>query len=158
LIFGADAQKTPEYKELKKSIMAAATDKFGGEAVELFKSGKINNPLRPCTSVEYNGYDVPDGMFAKFWSKNQPNVIDGNLVDVINKELVYAGCLGRVSFKPFAYDTSGNRGVGLGLDNAQVTDVTTPRIDGRKSADKQFGAVAGGGVAEKELEDDEMPF
>ena len=62
--------------------------------------------------------------------------------------------MGRVSYRAFPYDASGNKGVGLGLVNIQITDMTTPRLDGRKNAQDEFDKVGGGSPDM----DDEIPF
>lgn len=158
LVWNKDAQADETFKLLKKNIFAAAKEKWGDKAEAMFKNGSLRNPLREAGEKEYAGYE--DGfIFANFWSKSRPGVVDGKLEDVIDPSYVYPGALGRCSYRAFAYDASGNRGVALGLMNIQVTDVTTPRLDGRSSPQNDFDAVSGQtDDMSKELADDEMPF
>ncbi len=45
----------------------------------------------------------------------QPNVVDEQANPIINKQLIYAGCLARVKFFAYAYDPKGKQGSGVGL-------------------------------------------
>lgn len=155
VIWTKEQQAEEAYQLLRQSIVGAAVEKFGNKAVDMLKNGQLRSPLRNANEKDYNGYDVPGAMYANFWSKQAPSVIDGKLQDVIDAGYAYPGSLIRVSYRPFAYDASGNRGVSLGLLNVQVTDVTTPRLDGRKAAKDEFGATSS--APEQELEDD-LPF
>jgi hypothetical protein len=42
----------------------------------------------------------------------------------------------------YPFDNSGNRGVGVGLNNVMVVE-KGPRLDGRKSASEEFAEYAG---------------
>lgn len=156
LIFDEAAQKTDEYKDLRAAVLEAARAKWGDKADGMIRNGSIRMPIRDADEKNYAGYE--EGCkFVNFWSKQAPGIVDGKLNDVLDREYVYPGALGRVTYKPFAYDTSGNRGVSLGLQNVQVTDVSTPRLDGRTAAKDDFGATASG-EPEMAGADDDMPF
>lgn len=158
IIFNPDVQSDPAYKALKQAIVTAAKDKWGDMAVDMLKEGSLRNPLRDASKKDgdYAGYDQPGATFANFWTKQRPAIVDAQVQDVIDKEYVYPGCLIRVSYNAFAYDVPGNQGVGLGLSNVQVTDVTTPRLDGKASAKAQFDPVGSTGAGAGA--DDDLPF
>lgn len=158
LIFTEDAQKTDAYKLLRQRIVEAAREKWGAKADEMFQKGTLRSPLRDASEKDYSGYDAPGAKYANFWSKQPPGVVDGRLEDVIDPSYVYPGCLGRVNYNAFAYDTSGNKGVALGLVHMQITDVTTPRLDGRVAANKAFDPVGDGGSGAATGTDDDLPF
>jgi len=156
IIWDKEAQKTEEYKVLRQNILDVAVEKFGDKAPEMLKTGQLRSPIRPCKDkAQYSGYDVEGGMFASFWTKQPPGVVNAKLTDIIDQNEAYAGCLGRVTYTAFAYDTGGNKGVSLLMNNAQVTDATTPRLDGRAKASAEFDQVAAPASAEL---DDELPF
>jgi len=48
----------------------------------------------------------------------------------------------RASVTAFAYDRPESKGVSFGLNNIQLLDGTTPRLDGRKAAEDEFEADA----------------
>ena len=52
-------------------------------------------------------------------SRDMPQVVDINRTPIQEERDIYAGCLVRVSVSAFPYDTSGSRGIGLGLHNVQ---------------------------------------
>lgn len=157
LVWDAEAQKDAAYKLLRQNILDAAKEKWGEKATEMFQKGVLRSPLRDASEKDYAGYDE-GSMYANFWSKTQPGIVDAKLEDVIDPNFVFPGALGRVSYRAFPYEASGNKGVGLGLVNIQITDVSTPRLDGRKSASDEFERVAGGSAPAMADLDDEIPF
>jgi hypothetical protein len=78
--------------------------------------------------------------------------------DKIN-DVFYPGALVRASVSFYTYDNSGNRGVGVGLNNVQLIDGTKPRLDNRKPADEEFtpeeGALAPADMSDVEGQDEE---
>lgn len=140
IIFDTNAQKSAEYKAMKVAAMEAAVDFFGDKAKAMIKNGQLRMPFRDATEKsQYAGYE--DGkIFVNAWSKQKPDVIDGNLNDVIPSDL-FPGCMGRITYRAFAYDQSGNKGVSIGLNNLQISDFTTPRLDGKKKGKDDFDAL-----------------
>ena len=145
LIFDENAQKTPEYKRLTKAINECA-----GEAFEQDTKG-IRLPIRDCADKEYNGYE--DGsVFVNFWTKQRPGIVDARRDEMTVPDDVFPGQAARVSYVPFAYDVSGNKGVSLALNNIQITKRAMPRLDGRTSADQDFDSV------DEDMTDNEDPL
>lgn len=73
-------------------------------------------------------------------SKNRPEVVDINLQPIIDESAVYSGCYGRASLRFFAYNKSGNKGVGCGLGNVQKL-ADGEALAGGTTAAEDFGAV-----------------
>ena len=73
--------------------------------------------------------------------RTRPGIVDKNRNEILTKAEVWAGQLARAFVRPFAYDTSGNKGVSLMLENVQIVKADMPRIDGRKSAAESFTDV-----------------
>jgi Protein of unknown function (DUF2815) len=140
LIFDAAAQATPEYRAMKKAAYDAAVAKWGAKADTMLRSGQIRMPFRDAgEKAQWAGYRAGD-VFISAWSKQKPDVLDGRLNDVVPSDL-YPGCRGRITYTAFAYESSGNRGVSIGLNNVQVVDFKAPRLDGKRDGRDEFDAV-----------------
>ncbi len=140
LVFDKEAQQSPEFKALKDAIAQCAKEKWGNKM-----PANLRNPIRDASEKDYAGYD--DGcVFINAWTKNPPGIVGPNREDILDPNDVWAGQLARITVKPFAYDTSGNKGVALGLENIQIGKFDMPRLDGRTAANKAFddaGDVSG---------------
>lgn len=148
---------------MQAAVVEAAVEKWGAGAVAKLKSGALKNPLR--TDAEAKGY--PEGaIFTNVRSEQRPGLVylwaDPNtkkpalvipgmasgLYELTEadktkiKQVFYAGATVRASITAFAYDRPESKGVSFGLNNLQLIDGTTPRLDGRKAADDEFEADA----------------
>lgn len=137
LLFDEEMQRTPEFKALQDEIVAAAQEKFGARL-----PGNLRMPIRKADEKsQYEGF-TPGKVFIAPWSKNRPGLVDNMRNEILTKDEVWAGQLARAYIRPFAYDTSGNKGVGLMLEHVQIVKKNMPRIDGRKAATAVFGDVS----------------
>lgn len=131
--------------ELKKACLAAARKKWGDKADGMIKSGALRMPWRKGT--EYGTYGEPfvDGsVFVTAKSKQAPGVVDARAKPIMKQMDFYAGCQGRASVYCHAYDTMGNKGVTLLLNNVQKTG-EGEKLSGRQSAEDEFSPVEGAG-------------
>lgn len=71
-------------------------------------------------------------------SKIKPSVVDLNIQQIIDPNAFYSGCYARASINFFAYNQSGNKGVGCALNNVQKVEDGEP-LSGRATADEDFG-------------------
>lgn len=62
-------------------------------------------------------------------SKQAPFVVDANVQNIIDPREVYSGMWGNVSVNFFAYNNSGKKGIGCGLNGAQKTRDGDPLTD-----------------------------
>ena len=108
----------------------------------------LKKPLHDGDGVRPNGEPFGEEckgcMVMTASSKLKPEVVDGNGQAILNSAEVYAGCYGRVSLNFFPYNTSGNRGIGCGLNNVQKLRDGDP-LTGRTTAKEDFGAVTPAG-------------
>ena len=152
ILFDEAAQKTPEYKDMRREVKNAAEEKFGSNV----EFSKLRLPFREAGEKDYNGYE--EGMiFIQAWSKTKPGVVDARLQEIHDASDVWPGQLCRATIKPFAYDNSGNRGVSFALNNIQIVNTDMPRLDGRKKATEDFDALD----SDEDMEspgDDDIPF
>lgn len=154
LVFDTETWKSPEAKALRLACVEAAEAKFGADARDKIKKGKINMPWRPNSDYEENGFPFDqDGFFINFSSKDAPGVVDRKAKPITDPKLIYSGCKARVTYGPWAYDTDGNKGVTLFLNNIQkVSD--GEKLAGRPDAADDFEAVEGeDGTEEEDIDD-----
>lgn len=71
-------------------------------------------------------------------SKTRPSVVDLNMQPIIDPNGFYSGCYARATINFFAYNQSGNKGVGCALNNVQKLEDGEP-LSGRSTADEDFG-------------------
>jgi hypothetical protein len=140
--------KGTDLTALQAAVLEAAIEKFGANAAAKIKSGALKSPFR--TDAEAKGY--PEGStFINVRSEQKPGTVylypgaDGKPAIVPDdkvKETFYAGATVRASITAFAYDRPESKGVSVGLNNVQLLDGTTPRLDGRTKATDDFEADA----------------
>lgn len=141
-------------KQLKLACIAAAEQKFGADARDKIKKGKIKMPWRPGSDYDENGFpfDREGSIFMNFSSKEQPGCVDRKAKPIEPKEL-YSGCDVRVTYGVWPYDTDGNRGVTLFLNNVQLVR-KGDRLAGKPDAADDFDSVAGEDGADDDDIDD----
>lgn len=146
LVWDQDAQESPEYKQLKRACVDAAEQRFGKDAREKIKKGKIKMPWRDASDYGDEGYGFPfdqEGWkFAAFTSTQQPGIVDKRAKPIMKESEIYSGAVYRVTYAVWAYDKEGNKGVTLLLNNIQkIKD--GERLAGRPDAEDDFEPVAG---------------
>lgn len=142
--------KDTDLSELKRAIKKAVVTKFGEDYKE--KKLKLKNPIR--NAEEYASYgepfDVVGRVFFSTNSRSAPGIVDRTAKPIMNRSDFYAGCLARVSVYCHAYDTAGNKGVTLLLNNIQKTG-DGKQLAGRMAAEQEFERID-----PAEGEDDEL--
>lgn len=138
VVFDPAAQKTEEFKNLQRAVMAAAVAKFGEKGPDLLRAGKLKSPFRRDPD-DIKKYGYPEGsVYINARSDTQPQVINASkeeVTDLVNG--IFSGCFGRISVQAFGYDKSVNKGVSFGLGNVQKVR-EGPRLDGRRKAEDEF--------------------
>lgn len=105
---------------------------------------KVTSPLRDG-DIERED----DAAFAGCWffnanAKNRPGVrvlSDGIISEALDSEDFYSGCYGAVSINLYPYNSSGNVGVGVGLNNIIKTK-DGERLSGGRTAEADFADLA----------------
>lgn len=134
-------KKDAKTVELVKEAIEAAkakgkAEKWGGKV-----PGKLTMPLRDGDNEKPDDPTYEDMWFFNCSSKNKPGVKvleNGSVEDALDGEDFYSGCFGAVTVNFYPYDTSGNKGVGAGLNNLIKTRDGT-RLSGGRTADEDFG-------------------
>ena len=129
---------------VKEAIEAAKlqgkTSKWGGKVPAACKI-----PLRDGDIDREDDEAFRDCYFLNASTKNKPGVCvlqGGYRSDAMGPEDFYSGCYGAVTLNFFAYDTSGSKGVGVGLNNCIKTR-DGQRLAGGRSADEDFSDLDG---------------
>lgn len=127
--------KDSDMKWAKEAIAEVLNAKFGSK--EKWPKG-WKNPIRDGDNKEspIAGYEGSYYMTAR--SKDKPGVVDAKCQDVIDvRTEVYAGCYCRATIAFYYYDKSGNKGVGIALNNVQKL-ADGEAFSGKASAKKDF--------------------
>ena len=149
---------------IKRACGIAAVRKFGDKAKvkAMLDRGQLRMPWRDGS--EYSDYGepfVPGSTFITIKSNQAPGVVNEYAKPIMNEMDFYAGCRARASFLCWGYDSMGNKGVTLLLNNVQKTGDGT-RLSGRMKAEDEFEAVKKSGAADKGKgefdDDDDVPF
>jgi hypothetical protein len=129
------------YQRLQAAIQAAYE-----KGVQTLWNGArppLKTPIHDGDGVRPNG--EPFGPECRgHWvftasSKQRPEIVDAMLNPILDQTKVYSGVYGRVNINFFAYNNSGNRGIGAGLGPVQILRDGEP-LGGRVTAEAAFGA------------------
>lgn len=153
-VYSIDAIISPEEEDqldaLRANIEQVAIEKFGPKASAMLKSGKLNSPLRFAedSTAEFTNKPPYEGnYFIKLKTKaeySSPKVVGKNPREIItDPDDCYSGCTFNLIGKLYAYDTSGQKGVGAIIQAAQVIS-KGPRLDSGVDPATEFDFIDGG--------------
>ncbi len=132
-------EDTETVKLVKEAIDAAKQrgklEKWGGKIPANVKSCLRDGDIDREDDEAFAGC-----YFLNASSRNKPGVKvleDGVVSDALDEEDFYSGCYGAVTLDFFPYESSGNKGVGAGLNNVIKTR-DGDRLSGGRSADEDF--------------------
>lgn len=125
------------YREIEFAKQAGIQKTFGGVLPPVIKvpiyDGDGTRPNGEPFGEECRGH-----MVLRASSREQPSVVDLNVQPILNPAELYSGCYIRASINFFAYNQSGNRGIGCGLDAVQKIEDGEP-LTSRVTAAEAFG-------------------
>ena len=105
-------------------------------------SSKFKRPLRDGDDPENeNNAPAKGHFFLNASNKIQPGIVDKSCQPILNVEEFYSGCYGLADVQFFAFNTSGNCGIGVSLQNV-MKKRDGERLDGRQSAEQAFKEFA----------------
>lgn len=175
LIFDAEAQATPEFAAFRAAVKACAIKRFGSplppKAKSPFRDGAEKTKAGGHTK-DVTGYG-PGLIFVNVTEAEDrpPTLVGPDGRPMRNPSAWYAGAIVRAKVVPYAFDTSGNKGVTLYLKGVQWLADGTPLAPG--SGPAEFDAVPGAampsgfggdsfadesGAPEAEVTDEDNPF
>ena len=130
---------------IDEAVQEGITSKWGGK-----KPKNLHIPIRDGDEERADEAPEYEGMmFLNANSNNAPGVVDKDLNVILDTEEFYSGCWGRASVNFFPYDSNGNRGIGVGLNNLQKLKDGERLGGSRASAEDDF---------DDGFEDDEEDF
>lgn len=139
LISKDDKEGLEVIKKAIENAREAGIDKYGKK----YASGNIRVPLRDGDTERPDDEVYAGCYFINANSKNAPQVV-GLFRDAetgkpipLGSDEVYSGCYANVSVNFYPYEVSGNKGVGVGLNNIQKTR-DGDRLGGASSASDDF--------------------
>jgi hypothetical protein len=148
-----------EDKATLKKIKAAIDEAVSEGISSKWKGKKPANlklPLRDGDEERADEAAEYEGMyFLNATSTQKPGIVDKDLNEILDPDEVYSGCWGRVSLNFYPFDVSGNRGVGVGLNNVQKLKDGERLGSARASAESDFGDDF---EDYDEDDDDDLPF
>jgi hypothetical protein len=125
-------------KKIQVAIDEATQDgissKWGGKMPK-----NLHLPLRDGDDERADEAPEYEGMYFLNANSNQkPGIVDKDRIEILDPDEVYSGCWGRASINFFPYDSNGNRGVGVGLNNIQKIKDGEQLGAARASAESDF--------------------
>lgn len=141
--------KGADIKLLQKAAEAAGREKFADKFDTLLKAGKLRMPFKDQGENNDDEGELRDGfqegcvfISASANEDRRPPVVGPDLSSLTESNEVYSGMWARISIRPFAYDTDGNRGVSFGLQAVQKIGDDDPLGGGGPvNVEKEFEAV-----------------
>ena len=131
-----DKKDTTMVEAIKAAIEAAIADgvksKFQGK-----KPANLKLPLRDGDAERPDDKNYAGCYFINANSKNPPKIVDRKVQPILDQGELYSGCYANVSVNFFAFNTNGNKGIAVGLNNIQkVKD--GERLDGGTTPEMDF--------------------
>lgn len=114
-----DKKDKATLNKIKKAIEEAKqkgkTEKWGGKI-----PGNLWIPLRDGDDERAEEAPEYEGMmFMNCKNSRKPGIVDENCNEILDATEVYSGCYGRVGLDFFAFNSNGNKGIGVSLNTVQ---------------------------------------
>ena len=120
---------------IQEAVQEGISSKWGGK-----KPANLKLPLRDGDAERAEEAEEYKGMyFLNANSTQKPGIVDRDLNKILDPDEVYSGCWGRASINFFPFNTNGNRGIGVGLNNVQKVADGERLGAARASAEDDFG-------------------
>ena len=133
-----DKKDKATLSKIKTAIEAAKrqgiADKWGGKL-----PANLKLPLRDGDAERADEAPEYEGMYFLNANSNQkPGIVDKDLNEILDPTEVYSGCYGRASINFFPFNSNGNKGIAVGLNNIQKLEDGEPLGATRASAEEDF--------------------
>lgn len=120
---------------VEEAIQDGISSKWGGK-----KPANLKLPLRDGDVERAEEAPEYEGMyFLNATSSQKPGIVDKDLNEILDPDEVYSGCWGRASINFYPFNSNGNKGVGVGLNNIQKLQDDDHFGAARASAESDFG-------------------
>lgn len=119
---------------IEEAIQQGVSEKWGGK-----KPANLKLPLRDGDEERADEAEEYTGMyFLNANSGSKPGIIDQYKNEILDPDEVYSGCWGRASINFYAFNSNGNKGIGVGLNNIQKLSEGDHLGSARASAESDF--------------------
>ena len=120
---------------VEEAIQDGISSKWSGK-----KPANLKLPLRDGDAERAEEAPEYEGMyFLNATSNQKPGIVDKDLNEILDPDEVYSGCWGRASINFYPFNSNGNKGVGVGLNNVQKLQDDDHLGAARASAESDFG-------------------
>ena len=126
--------------KIKAAIEAAYKEgesKLKGNSKSVPPLTAIKTPLRDGDTERPDDPAYKDSYFLNANSSTAPGLVDADCQPILQRSEVYSGVYGRASINFYAFNTNGNRGIAVGLNNLQKIRDGEP-LGGKASAESEF--------------------
>lgn len=131
-------------KEIELAINKAIEKGINTGKFNKAQATSLRLPLRDGDAEHEAGNRGPEykgHFFINASNKNRPGVVNAQAKPIFDANDFYSGCYGRADINFFPYNTVGNRGIGVGLNNLmKIKD--GERLDGKMKAEDAFASFA----------------
>lgn len=132
IISKTDEETINKINEALEYVKENSQAKWGGRIPPNLRlpihDGDIEKPDNPA---------YQNTIYINAKSREQPQIVDGDINPIKNQTLVYSGCFGNVSLVFYPYNYNGNRGIAAALGNIQKLEDGVP-LSGAVSAKEDF--------------------
>lgn len=129
---------------IKKAIEAAYKEgeaKLKGNSRSVPALEAIKTPLRDGDLERPDDEAYKNSYFLNANSTTPPGIVDANVQPILTRSEVYSGVYGRASINFYAFNSNGNRGIAVGLNNLQKIRDGEP-LGSRATAESDFADFA----------------
>ena len=131
----SDTRTVERIRAAVENAKKESLSKWGGKIPPNLKL-----PLRDGDAERADEAPEYEGMyFLNCNSTQKPGIVDKDLNEILDPDEVYSGCWGRASINFFPFNTNGNKGIGVGLNNIQKLKDDDRLGAARASAESDFG-------------------
>ncbi len=118
---------------INEAVEEGISSKWGGK-----KPANLKLPLRDGDVDREDDPAYAGCYFINANSTQKPGVVDKDLIEILDADELYSGCYGRASINFYPFAVSGNKGIGVGLNNLQKLADGERLGGGRTSAENDF--------------------
>ncbi|MCH4400440.1 DUF2815 family protein [Staphylococcus haemolyticus] len=119
-------------KAVDEAIENGKASKFGGKV-----PGNLKTPLRDGDIEREDDPNYQDAYFLNASSKSAPGIVDQNKIRLTDASTVVSGDYIRASVNLYPFNTNGNKGIAVGLNNIQLVEKGEP-LGGASAAEDDF--------------------
>jgi hypothetical protein len=111
------------------------SSKANGKSIPPLSS--LKTPLRDGDAERPDDPAYADAYFINANSATAPGIVDASCDPILDRSEVYSGVYGRASVNFYAFNSNGNRGIAVGLNNLQKLRDGEP-LGGKSRAEDDF--------------------